>query len=59
MFEEQTVQTSDRTLSSRIYARNVIDVLRIRIKSAGSLNISTDSVIKRNKAGQTVYQHML
>lgn len=56
MFDEKTVQTSNRNLSSMTDVRNLIDILRNQIESADNLNFETCLEIERNAAGHTVYK---
>lgn len=58
-FEERTVHTADRKFSSKIYVRNVIDVLRKQMKQADLENFYTHSVTKQTNAGQNGFHHFL
>lgn len=58
MFENIIVQTRSHRFIINMYVINMVDVYRNQIESADSLNFYTHLVIKPNRAGQTVHQHV-
>lgn len=60
MFEERTVETADRKFSSKIYVRNVQDVLKKQIEDADHTNFHIHPITnEKNGAGQSGFHHML
>lgn len=59
MFERKTIQKNNRKFISKIYSRNVIDVLRKQIQYVDDSNFHTHPRTQQNEEGQADYHHTL
>lgn len=55
----KTTKTNNYKFSSKIFIRNVVDLLKEHIQCAGDSNVYIQARTEQNEKGQTGYYHIL